>query len=102
MPTGKLVVKRISEHDIQIRDLYVRIDNQPEITLKFNQTKEINIEAGEHTIRATNRLFSKRDTFKINEGETITYEASNEASGCVAALLWGLGAPFYKLILKRI
>jgi hypothetical protein len=100
MPTGKLIIKRTSPQDVKIRDLYVLIDDKPEINLQYNQSKELDIEPGHHTIRATNRLFSKRDSFKIGGGETIIYEVCNEASGCVMALIWGMGMPFYKLTLK--
>ena len=102
MPTGKLVVQRTSPQDIQIRDLYVQIDNQPEFNFNYNQTKHFDLEPGEHTIRATNRLFTKKDTFQIKENETVVYEASNEASGCISTFIWGLGMPYYLLKLTRI
>ena len=98
----RLIVQRKSEQDIKMRDLLVRVDDGPQFNLNFGQSKEFDIEPGDHTLHASNRLYSDTTTFSINENETLTYEVANLTSGCIAALFIGLGMGLYRVRIERL
>lgn len=98
----RLIVQRKSEQDIKMRDLLVRVDDGPQFNLNFGQSKQIDLQSGDHTLHATNRLYSDSTTFTINENETLTYEVANLTSGCIAALFMGLGMGIYKVRIERL
>jgi hypothetical protein len=101
MAQARLLVQRKSDKDLKMRDLLVRIDDQAEFNLNYSQSKEIDLAAGEHTIFATNRLYSATESFQIEEGEKAAYEVINVPSGCLAFLFMGLGMGIYKVKLER-
>lgn len=101
MQNGKLIVTRTSPRDIKMRELVVRIDDGPEKILLFDQSYETLLAAGEHSILATNRLFTKTATFSLAEDETISFSVANVATGCFSALTVIGGAGGYRVFLER-
>ncbi|MEA2552724.1 MAG: hypothetical protein QOJ65_900 [Fimbriimonadaceae bacterium] len=102
MDTGRLVARRTSPQDIQIRELLVQVDDGPEFNLKFGESKELDLPPGEHTLCATNRLFTEKTMFQLSAGETVTFEVGNVANGCLAAFFIGLGMGMYRITLNRV
>ena len=102
MAQARVTIQRKSEKDLKMRDLLVRIDDQPEFNLNYGQSKEIQLESGEHTIFATNRLYSATETFQIGDGTAVAYEVINIPSGCLAFLFAGLGMGIYKVKIERL
>ena len=102
MANGRLIVQRNSEADLKMRDLLVRIDDAPAFNLNFGQTKELEIEAGEHTLFATNRLYSKTETFEIQSGATIAFEVANIPTGCLSLILMSVGMSLYRVTVQRL
>ena len=102
MANGRLIVQRNSDADLKMRDLLVRIDDAPAFNLNFGQSKELELDAGEHRILATNRLYSKTEAFEIKEGETSTFEVANVPTGCLAVILMSVGMGLYRVTLKRL
>jgi hypothetical protein len=85
-----------------MRDLYVLIDDLPEQTMSHGDIIRLPLPAGEHRIKVTNRLFSKVETFHLDEGETVRFMASNKAMGglfSVMVVIGGTGA--YTVTLER-
>lgn len=102
MPNGRLIVQRNSETDLKMRDLLVRIDETPAFNLNYGQSKELEIEVGEHTLLATNRLYSKTASFEMKEGETVKFEVANVTTGCLAVILMSVGMSLYRVTVKRL
>jgi len=95
-------VQRTSPKDVKIRDLLVSIDDQPDENLSFDRSIDFPVAAGDHTIRVSNRLFSKIDHFTIASGESISYSVANIPGGCFSILLILGGAGAYRVTLDRI
>ncbi len=102
MANGRLIVQRNSEADLKMRDLLVRIDEAPAFNLNYGQSRELDLEAGEHTLLATNRLYSQTEAFEIKEGDTATFEVANVTTGCLAVILMSVGMSLYRVTVKRL
>jgi hypothetical protein len=103
MTQPELIVSRTASDDIGIRDLYVVIDDQPEQTLLHSQAMRVPLSEGKHTIKITNRLFSKSEEFEVSPGESVTYEVANVRAGLLFAplvVIGGTGA--YKVAMRRL
>jgi len=99
---GVLIVQLTSPNDVKIRDLLVSIDDEPAENLSFDGSLILTVPAGTHTLRVTNRLFTKTDEFTIASGEEITYSAGNIAGGCFSALMILGGTGAYRVMLERV
>jgi hypothetical protein len=97
---GRIIVNRTSPRDIKVRDLIVMVDALPRETLKFQQSMELPLKAGEHTVKVTNNLLSKDLPFTLAAGETATFLAGNVAGGCMGALVVTVG--IYSVMLERV
>lgn len=73
---GKVVIERNSPDDIKMRDLYVRIDEGPEFNLPFGQSSEVDLPEGLHSIKVTNRLFTRKLDFDLGGVETLYLAAA--------------------------
>lgn len=97
---GSVAIQRSSASDIKIRDLYVSIDGGRERNIKFGGETIFELEPGEHTLAATNRASTKKESFTVAKGETITFEVGNVAKGCMSALM-AFGMAAYSVELTR-
>lgn len=85
-----------------MRDLYILLDDQAEVTILYPRTITFDVAPGEHRIKITNRLFSHIETFSLAEGERVSFEVANVSAGCLFApliVLGGTGA--YKVQMTR-
>ena len=102
-PSCSVVLRRTSPKDIKMRDLYVQVDDRREVTLLFGEWVEVRLEPGEHRLRVTNRLFTKRETFDLAEGETVRFEVANVPGSLLfAPLLIISGTGAYKVTVKKV
>lgn len=100
---GSVVLLRTSLKDIKMRDLYVQVDDRREITLLFDEWVELQLDPGEHRIKITNRLFTKRAAFDLAAGETIRFEVANVPGSLLfAPLLIISGTGAYKVALRKL
>jgi hypothetical protein len=74
-----------------MRDLYVVIDDLEEQTLLNGQTLTLPLTPGQHLLKVTNRLFTRKAQFELEEGQTAKFLVSNKAVGGVFSLLVVLG-----------
>jgi hypothetical protein len=100
MVQGRVVVNRTSDRDIKARDLIVRVDEDKEDNLKYQQSMEVDLDPGEHTVHVTNNLIKKSATFTIKGGETVTFQAGNVAGGCIGPFVVLIG--IYSVMLERV
>ncbi len=101
MGEGTLQVVRNSPRDIKIRDLYVLVDGEQVGTLGYGETFDRQLPAGPHTISATNRLYTKTEEFDLKEGETVTFDTANVATGCGGLLFVVVGMGPYQVQIHR-
>lgn len=103
LSVGKVTIRRNSSRDIKMRDLYVEIDGEPTDTLQFGESLELELPAGHHTIKVTNRVYSKSEDFSIQPGESVRFDVGNVPSrGLVALLMAITGTIPYRVNLTRL
>jgi hypothetical protein len=79
----------------------VSIDGGAGQNVKFGDVLEAQLEAGEHTLSATNRLVTRRVSFSLSKDETVSFEVSNVVGGCLAALAV-VGMAGYTVEVRRL
>ena len=91
--TTPVTLRRDSQRDIKIRDLYASLDSGPEINLLFGESKTLDLTLGEHTLTVTNRLKTKHLSFEVKEGEPLTIPVGNVLMGClsISFIIVGMG-----------
>jgi hypothetical protein len=100
---GQLLLERNSDDDIKMRDLYVKIDDEPERTLHFGESLTLPLSPGEHSIQVSNRIYKKNATFTLGEGETVRFEGVNVPKRGLLSLLAGItGTMMYRPLLRRL
>jgi hypothetical protein len=62
----------------------------------------VQVTPGEHTVAATNRLYTKHETFTCTEDQRVEFEVANVAKGCGAVMFIVVGMGPYQVELKRI
>jgi hypothetical protein len=85
-----------------MRDLYVLIDDLPEQTLLYPRSLEVEVAAGPHQIKVTNRLFTAVSHCDLIEDEVAEFEVGNVSAGCLFApliVMGGTGA--YRVMISR-
>ena len=102
MGTGRLVVTRDDPRDIKIRNLEVWIDGSHAADLKFGERYEGRLEAGEHVVRATNRLSSRELTVSVKEGGSVALQAANRVGFVGGAMMALVGVGPYRVELSRV
>ena len=99
--TGLVRIVRKSDTDIKVRDLYVKVDDGPEQTLKFGSDVQLEVPIGTHAIHATNRLYKRYLEFQVDaDSDPVVFEVANTARGC-AGVLFTVGGP-YQVELRRL
>ena len=84
-----------------MRDLYVIVDEREEQTLLNGESLVLPVEPGEHTVKVTNRLFTKKATIQVDVGKTAKFITSNKAVGGLFSFLVVLGGTgAYKVTLE--
>ncbi len=95
------MIVRNSEKDIKIRGLEIHVDGEFVLDLQYGNQREIPLTAGEHELKVTNTLYSKKETFEIGEGQTVRFETGNVVTGFGAVLFTAVGMGPYKVFLRR-
>jgi hypothetical protein len=99
--SAKLVVARKSPKDIGIRGLELRLDGTFLVNLSFGASIEHDLIPGEHTLLATNSLYSRKESFSVAEGQHIEFEVSNVVTG-LGKWLMAIGGAIYRVELRRV
>ena len=85
-----------------MRDLYVSIDGDDDVTLLYGESFETELEPGEHWIKATNRVFTRKLSFQVQSGETATFSVGNVTSwGFLSLLMMISGTVPYKVWIEQ-
>ena len=97
-----VTVRRDHKDDVGQRQVMVRLDDGPRVTLVFGESFTSDVPPGRHELRAHNTLFRKRVPFTIEPGEHLEFILINSARWWTAGMAGLLGAaPLFLTILKR-
>lgn len=100
---GRVVIRRDASDDIKMRDLFVKVADREEFRLDYGESRDLFLPTGHHTIRATNRAFSKELEFDLAPAESVAFQVVNVATkGVLSTLLMLTGTVLYKVRLTRV
>jgi hypothetical protein len=98
-----LVITRDHPEDVQDRPVYLWIDGVKwEGVLRYGKTFERELEAGPHTIKASNTLFSTTEQFTAAAGETVRFRCENGLTGGGMVMVLMMGVAYLKVKLVRL
>lgn len=97
-----VTVSRQHPSDFGERHVFVRIDDEPRVALRFGQTFTQEVGPGSHRLRAHNTLFRKTINFAVEPGEHIEFIVINKGTPLTLGIAGVLGAaPLYLKIYRR-
>jgi hypothetical protein len=97
-----VTVTRTHTTDIQIRQLYVRLDGGPRTALLYGESFTLEVQPGRHQLHVHNTLFWKRVTFHMEPGEHLEFMLINRGGKFTYPLVALLGvAPLYLTVQRR-
>ncbi len=100
--TARLTVRRQSDRDVGIREVYVTLDGRRLGMLKARQELTVDVEPGPHVLVVTNQLFTRKAQFTLAVSEHASFMAINKAGpGTFGVLGFFLGANLIYLALER-
>jgi len=101
--TARLVITRDHSQDIQDRPVYLWIDGEKfDGVLRYGKTFERELSPGQHTIKASNTLFSITAEFDAAPGETVRYRCENGLTGGGMLMVLMMGVAYLKVKLIRL
>lgn len=100
---GTVTIRRDHPRDARERQVYARIDDEPNHVLMFGDTVVIEVAPGTHLLRTHNTLFWRRVSFSIQPGEHAEFVLINGFiwSGMEGLLAFFAGAVPLKLSVER-
>jgi len=97
-----VTVSRQHPTDFGERQVFVRIDEEPHVALRYGQSFTQEVGPGAHRLRAHNTLFWKTIDFAVEPGEHIEFIVINKGSRWTLGMAAILGAaPLYLRIYRR-
>jgi hypothetical protein len=101
--SGIVTIRRDHSRDARERQVYARIDDEPNRVLMFGDTIVIEVAPGPHLLRTHNTLFWRRVPFSIQPGERVEFVLINGFiwSGMEGLLAFFAGAVPLRLSVER-
>ena len=97
-----VTVTRTHTTDIQIRQIYVRIDGGARTALLFGESFTLEVQPGRHLLHVHNTLFWKRVVFHMEPGEHLEFMLINRGGRFTYPLVMLMGvAPLYLTVEQR-
>jgi hypothetical protein len=97
-----VTVSRQHPRDFGERQVYVRIDDGPQVSLPFGQTFTREVGPGAHRLAANNTLFWKNLSFSVESGEHVEFIVINYGGPLTLGIAGLLGAaPLYLKVIRR-
>ena len=97
----QVTFSRTHPDDVQHRQIYARIDQEPAHTLMFGDVVTVTVTPGEHRLRANNTLFWKTVVFTAEPGQHLVFDLVNRAGRLSFGFLALLGAAPMTLSIER-
>ena len=100
--TARVTVRRQSQDDIGIREIYVSLDNEPLGMLRAGEQVTREVPPGAHRLRVHNTLFWKTREFTVKVGEHASFMATNrEGLATYSIVAFMIGGMIIYLTLER-
>jgi hypothetical protein len=97
-----VTVSRQHPSDFGERQVFARIDDEPQVALRYGQSFTQEVGPGIHRLRAHNTLFWKKIDFAVEPGEHIEFIVINKGTPLTLGIAGVLGAaPLYLKIYRR-
>jgi hypothetical protein len=97
-----VTVTRTDQKDIQIRQVYVRLDGGRRVALLYGESFTLEVQPGRHRLDVHNTLFWKHVTFHVEAGEHLEFMLINRGGRFTYPLVALLGvAPLYLTVKQR-
>jgi hypothetical protein len=97
-----VTISRRHDEDVRQRQILVRIDDGPAVTLMYGQEVTLDVAPGAHVLRANNTLIWKRQPFTAEPGEHLEFVVVNRAGRLTLSFLTVMGvAPLFLTIERR-
>lgn len=97
-----VTISRQHPTDFGERHVFVRIDEEPQVALRFGQSHTQEVGPGRHRLRANNTLFWKKIDFVVEPGEHLEFIVINKGTPLTLGIAGVLGAaPLYLKIYRR-
>ncbi len=94
--------RRDHEGDAKQRQVMVRVDDAPDVSLMYGDRITVEVPPGSHVLKANNTLFWKRVPFAIEAGEHLEFVLVNRPGRLTLGFLALIGvAPLYLDIEQR-
>lgn len=100
--TAQIVISRNADNDIKMRSLELFVDDVFADSLPFDSTYSSEINPGDHTIKVTNRLYTRRLKVSAKPGETLNLQIGNYFDGLGGIMMSVIGFGHYKCFVKQI
>jgi hypothetical protein len=100
--TARVTVRRQSNEDTGLRQIYVSLDHERLAVLEQGQEVSREVAPGRHHLRVHNTLFWKRVDFTLDAGEHASFVVINRAGfGTYSIVAYLLGTNVMYLTLER-
>lgn len=96
-----IIIDRTSDKDIKMRELDAFIDEVFVDKLMFNSSFADDVPPGEHTIKVTNHLHTRKLHVNLKAGQTLHLMAGNYFDALGGVMMPSLGFGPYKVFLRE-
>lgn len=96
-----LTVRRTSDQDVQDRQVYLSVDGEDWVTLRYGDTVSRELSPGRHTLRANNTLVRKSVSFDLRPGGHVRFQCINRTHWTGMVFMAFLGAAVITVRLER-
>jgi hypothetical protein len=96
-----LTVRRTAADDVQDRQVYLSVDGEEWVTLRYGNVVTRELSPGRHTLKANNTLVRKTVTFDVRPGEHVRYQCINRAHWSGMLFMAFLGSAVLTVRLER-
>ena len=96
-----LTVRRTAADDVQDRQVYLSVDGEEWVTLRYGSEVARELAPGPHTLKANNTLVRKSVSFDVRPGEHVRFQCINRAHWSGMLFMAFLGAAVLTVRLER-
>ena len=99
---ARIILTRDSDDDIKMRGLEVFVDDEFIKDISFGSFASTDVAPGEHIVKVTNRLYTKRLAISAKSGDQIKVQVGNyfDKAGVLMMSIFGIG--HYKVFLNQV
>jgi hypothetical protein len=97
---AKLIIARTAAKGMKVRSLDVFVDDRFVADLAFGKSLSVDLEPGEHSVKVSNRLYTRELQVRLAPGDRKRVQVGN-ILGRLGMVLIGVGLPFYHVFVEE-